>query len=408
MCPPPQHSVRSQMSPNRTMRPTFSSRTNWDLRPSALTALLEEKRAKGERIIDLTNSNPTRCGILHAPSWNSEILRRSAVYEPDPKGLLAARQAIAAWYRTLGRLVDAEQIVLTSSTSEAYSFLLKLLCNVGESIAVPKPSYPLFEYLSRLNDVACRHYQLAYDGEWHFDFASLEESLAAGVKGVIIVHPNNPTGSYVKIKEAETVVRLLASHGTALVVDEVFHTFPLGNADHRAGSFAGTEEVLTFAVNGLSKLAALPQMKLAWVAVSGPQDAVNSALGRLEVIADTYLSVSTPVQHAGCEILNRHQEHAKPVLDRIVRNYHDLKRIIDGDSPLTVLRSEGGWSAMVQLPASRSDETWALHLLQSQNVMTHPGHLFDCDIKACLVLSLLPEPEIFSEGVQRICSAVST
>lgn len=363
---------------------------------------------KGVGIIDLTNSNPTRCGIPYTPSLiDPEILRCSAVYEPDPKGIVAARQAIAAWYRTLGCPVDPEQIVLTSSTSEAYSFLMKLLCNVGESIAVPKPSYPLFEYLSQLNDVACRYYQLAYDGEWHIDFASLEEALAAGVRGMIVVHPNNPTGSYVKSREAEIVVRHLASHGAALVADEVFYTFPLGNADQRAGSFAGTEEVLTFTVNGLSKLVALPQMKLAWIVVSGPRDAVNSALGRLEVIADTYLSVSTPVQHATSGILNQHHVHTQHVLDRVVRNYHDLKRIVGTDSSLTVLRSEGGWSAMVRLPASRSDEEWALHLLQSQNVATHPGHLFDCDIKACLVLSLLPEPEIFSEGVQRICSAVS-
>ena len=174
------------------MPPTFSSRTDWDLYPSALAALLGEKRTKGERIIDLTNSNPTRCGIPHTPfSINPEIVQRSAVYEPDPKGLLDARQAIASWYRNLGRPVDPEQIVLTSSTSEAYSFLLKLLCNVGESIAVPKPSYPLFEYLSRLNDVSCRHYQLAYDGEWHIDFGSLEECLAAGAKGMIVERYSN-------------------------------------------------------------------------------------------------------------------------------------------------------------------------------------------------------------------------
>ena len=390
------------------MRPTFASRTDWDLRPSALAALLEEKRTKGESIIDLANSNPTLCGIPHTPSLiGTEILQRSAVYEPDPKGLLAARQAVAAWYRSVGRLVDPGQIILTSSTSEAYSFLLKLLCDVGESVAVPKPSYPLFEYLSRLNEVACRHYHLAYDGEWHIDFTSLEESLAAGVKGVIIVHPNNPTGSYVKIKEAETVLKLLTSNPAALIVDEVFHSFPFGNTDQRAGSFAGTEEILTFTVNGLSKLVALPQMKLAWIVVSGPRATVESALGRLEVIADTYLSVGAPVQHAAGGILNQQRVHTEGVLNRVVHNYHALKRIIGVDSPLTVLRCEGGWSAMLRLPASRTDEAWALHLLRTHNVMTHPGHLFDCDINACLVLSLLPEPETFSEGVQRICAAVS-
>ena len=390
------------------MPPTFSSRTDWDLHPSALTALLAEKRTKGERVIDLTNTNPTRCGIPYTPfSIDPEILRRSAVYEPDPKGLPAARQAIAAWYRSLDRPVDPEHIVVTSSTSEAYSYLLKLLCNVGESIAVPKPSYPLLEYLSQINDVACRHYKLAYDGEWHIDFGSLEESLAAGSKGIVLVHPNNPTGSYVKADEARSALNHAAKYSAPLIVDEVFHSFPFGNADHRAGSFAGTEDVLTFTVNGLSKLVALPQMKLAWIVVSGPQDQVKSALGKLEIIADTYLSVGTPIQHAVVEILNQQRVHTKRVLDRIVQNYNDLQRIVGAESPLTVLRCEGGWSAMLRLPASRSDEAWALHLLESQNVMTHPGHLFDCDINACLVLSLLPEPEIFSEGVQRIRSAVS-
>lgn len=391
------------------MRPTFSSRTDWDLHPSALAALLTEKRTKGESIIDLTNSNPTRCGLPHTPALiDPETLRRSAVYEPDPKGLPAAREAITSWYHKLGRPVDPEQILLASSTSEAYSFLLKLLCDVGDSIAVPKPSYPLFEYLCRLNDVAWRPYRLAYDGEWHIDFASLEESLVAGAKSVIIVHPNNPTGSYVKTGEAKRVLELLGLHAAALIVDEVFHSFPFENADHRAGSFAGTKEVLTFSVNGLSKLAALPQMKLAWIVVSGPQDLVEPALGRLEVIADTYLSVGTPVQHAAAGILDQHRAHTGRVLERVVQNYGHLKRIIGPDSPLTVLRCEGGWSAMLRFPAIRSDEEWALHLLQSRNVLAHPGHLFDCDIDACLVLSLLPEPEIFCEGVQRICSAVSS
>jgi len=316
------------------MRPMFSSRTDWDLLPSALSSLLSEKRMKGESIIDLADSNPTRCGIPHTPSSISpEIVRRSAVYEPDPRGLPAARQAIAAWYRSHGRPVDPEQIVLTSSTSEAYSFLLRLLCNVGESIAVPKPGYPLFEYLSRINDVAHRHYRLAYDGEWHIDFGSLGEALEAGVKGMIVVHPNNPTGSYVKVDEAGTIIKLLTAHPAALIVDEVFHSFPFGTSDRRAGSFAGTEDVLTFTVNGLSKLVALPQMKLAWIAVSGPRDLAKPALERLEIICDTYLSVSTPVQHAANGILKQQPLYTSRVRDRVMQNYNDLKRIIGVDSP---------------------------------------------------------------------------
>ncbi len=387
----------------------FSSRTDWDLRPSALASLLEEKRTEGEHIIDLTESNPTRCALTHPSSpIDAVTLRRSAIYEPDPKGLPAARRAIAAWYKKANRSVDPEQIVLTSSTSEAYSHLLRLLCNVGDSIAVPKPSYPLFEYLCRLNDVACRHYQLAYDGEWRVDLGSLEESLAAGAKGAIVVHPNNPTGSYAKVDEAVSILKLVAGRSSALIVDEVFHTFPFGNAVRRAGSFAGTEEVLTFTINGLSKLVALPQMKLAWIVVSGPRDQVHTALGKLEIIADTYLSVNTPVQHAVGGILEQQPAATQRVLERVMQNYSGLKHVIGADSPLNVLLFEGGWNAMVRMPATRSDEAWALHLLQSQNVMTHPGHLFDCDISACLVLSLLPDPEIFSEGIQRVRTAVST
>jgi len=272
---------------------------------------------------------------------------------------------------------------------------------------VPKPSYPLFEYLSKINDVSCRHYQLAYDGEWHIDFGSLEEVLAAGAKGVIVVHPNNPTGSYVKVEEGRTIVNLLTAHPSALIVDEVFHSFPIGDADRRAGTFAGTEEILTFTVNGLSKLVALPQMKLAWIVLSGPRDLVKTALERLEIIADTFLSVGAPVQHAVHEILAQQQLFTSRVLERVVNNYDELRRMVGVDSPLTVLRCEGGWSAMVRLPASRSDEAWALHFLEAQGVLTHPGYLFDCDINACLVLSLLPEPEVFSEGVLRIRSAVS-
>jgi aspartate/methionine/tyrosine aminotransferase len=388
------------------MREMFSSRTDWDVHPSAHFSLLQEKRSNGEQVIDLTESNPTRCGITSpAPLFETESLQRSLVYEPDPKGLVAARQTIAAWYNKQHRPVEPEQIVLTASTSEAYSFLLRLLCNVDEAVATPRPSYPLFEYLCRLHDVACRHYGLAYDGEWYIDIGSLEETLTRGAKALILVHPNNPTGSYIKSDERKRILKLAASHGTVLIVDEVFHSFPFGNDTRRAGSFAGTPDILTFTVNGLSKLVALPQMKLAWTVVSGPREEVKAALGRLEIISDTYLSVGTPVQQALGSILEQQGVRSSRVLERVRGNYAELQRIVAGDSPITVFRCEGGWNAILRLPATRSDEAWALRLLQSENVLAHPGHLFDCEIGSCVVLSLLSEPQLFSEGVHRMCSA---
>ena len=384
----------------------FSSRTNWDTRPSALFSLLQKKRSAGIPIIDLTESNPTRCGFSSHPlPIDSVALQRSSLYEPEPKGLQSARETIAAWYENQGVSVKPESIVLTASTSEAYTFLLRLLCDIRDSIAIPKPSYPLFDTLCRLNDVQEVHYHLRYDGEWHIDFPSLEEHLSAGARGVILVHPNNPTGSYVKKHERGRLLHLLATQQKVLIVDEVFGSFPFGHDDRRAGSFAGEREVLTFTVNGLSKVVALPQMKLAWIVVSGPAKSVHDALERLEVIADTYLSVGTPVQHAVAGMLERQPEKTAHVLSRVRENYAALKRIAGADSPVTILPCEGGWNAILQLPAIRSDEDWALHLLDSHDLLTHPGHLFDFEMKSCLVLSLLPEPQSFAEGVRRLFAA---
>ena len=264
-------------------------------------SLLQQKRARGEeRVLDLSESNPTKCGFIHSSSdlIDSGSLERSVLYEPDPKGLLSARQAVSGWYRHQNIAIDPDCIVLASSTSEAYSFLFRLLCDVGDVVAVPKPSYPLFEYLAGLNDILCCEYRLAYDGEWHIDLPSVDDALSSNAEALILVHPNNPTGSFVKKEERDRIVARAESGKIPLIVDEVFGAFSFANDDRRAGSFAGTGSTLTFTLNGLSKLLGLPQMKLAWIVVSGPEKECAQALQRLEVIADTYLSVGTAVQQA--------------------------------------------------------------------------------------------------------------
>jgi len=386
----------------------FSTRTNWDLRPSPLYSLLQLKRARGEELLDLTESNPTKCGFIHSSSnpIDSASLQRSEIYDPDPKGLLSARQAIADWYKRQNIGVDADRIVLASSTSEAYSFLFRLLCNVGDVVAVPKPSYPLFVYLARLNDILVHEYCLAYDGEWHIDIPSVEDALSSNAEALILVHPNNPTGSFVKQEERDRIVSETRTRKIPLIVDEVFSAFSFANDERRAESFAGTASTLTFTLNGLSKLLGLPQMKLAWIVVSGPDDECAKAVQRLEVIADTYLSVGTAVQQALPRLLSDPEAMNEKILARTRNNYAFLRAACAAGSPATLFHCEGAWNALLRLPASKSDEEWAFELLQSAGVVTHPGHLFEIETKSCAVVSLLPEYRVFSEGIWRILGAI--
>ena len=386
----------------------FSTRTDWDLRPSPLYSLLQQKRARGEEVLDLTESNPTKCGFIHSSSSliDPGSLERSALYEPDPKGLLSARQEISNWYKRQNISVNPERIILASSTSEAYSFLLRLLCNVGDVVAVPKPSYPLFDYLARLNDVLCQEYRLAYDGEWHIDLSSIDDAISSNAEALILVHPNNPTGSFVKTEERDRVISQAVARKIPVIVDEVFSAFSFANDERRAGSFAGTESTLTFALNGLSKLLGLPHMKLAWIVVSGPDEECARAVERLEVIADTYLSVGTAVQHALRLLLNDPEPMTQKILARTKSNYESLRTACAAGSPSTLFHCEGAWNAILRLPAKRSDEEWALELLQNSGVLMHPGHLFDIETRSCVVVSLLPESVLFAEGVRRILAAV--
>jgi alanine-synthesizing transaminase len=386
----------------------FSTRTDWDLRPSPLFSLLQQKRASGEEVLDLTESNPTKCGFIYPSSklLDADSLQRSTLYEPDPKGLLSARQAIADWYKRQNISVSPDRIILTSSTSEAYSFLFRLLCNVGDVVAVPKPSYPLFEYLARLNDVLCHEYRLAYDGEWHMDFSSVDDTLSSNAEALILVHPNNPTGSFVKKEERDRIVAEAMARRIPIIVDEVFSAFSFANDERRADSFAGIESTLTFTLNGLSKLLGLPQLKLAWIVVSGPDEECAKAVQRLEVIADTYLSVGTTVQQALPHLLSDRESMTEKILTRTRSNYESLRTACVAGSPASVLHCEGAWNAILRLPAKQSDEEWAFELLQSSGVLTHPGHLFDIETKSCIVVSLLQEVGVFTKGIRRILAGL--
>jgi len=366
--------------------------------------MVNAMRDAGKSIIDLTETNPTTCGFVAAPQdlLSPPTLQSSQRYEPDPKGILQARRALAGWYENQNLNIDPSAVILTSGTSEAYSFIFRLLCNPSDSIAVPKPGYPLFEFLADLNDVACRQYRLVYDGEWRIDWPSLEAAVAEDTRALIVVHPGNPTGGFIKTDDAERLLGFLGERGIALIADEVFGSFAFDADSRRHGSFARTGEILTFTLNGLSKFAALPQMKLSWIVVSGPAALRTEACKRLEIIADTFLSVNTPVQHELTHLLKRGSSTAAHILDRVRKNYSMLRQSFSPPVPASVFSCEGGWSALCRLPSVRSDVEWAMRFLGERGVLVHPGQLFDCDIPSCIVVSLLPEPAVFAEGIQNL------
>jgi len=380
----------------------FSGRTAWDLRRSRLAALLASRRAEGAELLDLTETNPTRVGIACPPHLLEPLIQAAALrYEPEPAGLLSAREAVAADYHRRGYDVSPKRIVLTASTSEAYAFLFKLLCDPGDEVLVPRPSYPLFEYLAGLESVAVRPYPLDYDGRWHLSPGGVREAAGERTRAVVVVHPNNPTGSFLKEEEAQGLESLCAEGGWALISDEVFADYAFREDPERARSVARDGEVLAFALGGLSKSCGLPQLKLAWIAVSGPRERREAALARLEVVADTYLSVGTPVQLALPRLLQQRAELQRPIVERVAGNLDLLRERATG-SPATLLDAEGGWSAVLRVPAVASEEDWALTLLDEDGVLVHPGYFFDFAQEAFLVLSLLPPPATFRRGVERL------
>jgi aspartate/methionine/tyrosine aminotransferase len=386
----------------------FSSRTRWDLTPNALSALAAAARADGRPLLDLTETNPTRAA-LPVPREVLELLARPAslAYAPDPRGLEAARAAVADDFARRGRRVDAARVLLTASTSEAYGFLFKLLCDAGDAVAVPRPSYPLFEYLARLEGASVTTYPIRYDGEWHVLRGDVEAALTERTRAVVVVSPNNPTGSYLKRSEADALLELCAERGLALVADEVFADFAFGRDERRAPSVAGRQEALTFALGGLSKSCGLPQLKLAWTAVSGPAPARDEALARLEVIADTYLSVGTPVQQAAPDLLRALPELQAPLRARTAANLDALRTAVRSAPEVSLLSPEGGWSAVLRVPAVLSEDEWCGRLLREDAVLVQPGYFFDFDAEAFLVVSLLPSEAVFEAGIARVLARVS-
>ena len=387
----------------------FADRTNWRTQPNRLAACLAERRRLGLAVIDLTESNPTRCGL--SPNGGEVLARfldpRGLRYEPHPKGLPAAREAISAYHAGRGVRVPPERLIVASGTSECYSWAFRLLANPGDEILAPAPSYPLFDFLADINDVRLVSYPLAYDHGWSIDLDGLWSRISSRTRAILVVSPNNPTGSYLKSGERDELAALARRHGLALIADEVFRDYPWTARAAAAPSLLETDGCLAFTFNGLSKICALPQMKLAWMAASGPAELAEDALSRLEVIADTYLSVSTPLQWAAVQWLGEASAVQTIILARVRSNLEYLDSLLAGsNSPVTRLESEGGWYAALRVPNTRSDEEWALGLLQEHGVYVHPGHFFEFPRDGYLIVSLISEEAEFRTGMERLIDTI--
>jgi len=352
----------------------------------------------------LTNSNPTRAGFDYPADLLAPLADPSALaYDPQPLGALAARSAVAHDYRRHDLDVSPERVVLTASTSDAYSQLFKLLADAGDEVLVPRPSYPLFEHLTALDLVVARPYDLEYHGVWSIDFASIERALSPRTRAVLIVSPNNPTGSFVAAGELDRLVDVCRRHDAALIADEVFADYELHpGAARAAGRALARNEVLSFTLGGLSKSVGLPQLKLGWIAIAGPELAVRPALERLELIGDTYLGVSTPVQAAAAHVLTAGADVRRQIADRVRANYRSLQTSVTAVPSCGVLRTDAGWSAVIQVPALEPEEDFVEHLLTGSGVLAHPGHFFDFPHESFLIVSLLTPHRDFVEGVGRI------
>jgi alanine-synthesizing transaminase len=382
----------------------FSDRTNWQLTRNRLTEALEQVTSSGAQVLDLTISNPTRAGLHYDGQTILKSLSSPQIldYDPQPKGLLSARAAIAAYYQIEHgiRKFDCERLILTTSTSEGYSFVFRLICNAGDELLVPKPSYPLFEFLADLQDVKLVPYPLIYDHGWQMDFPSLEKLVTKRTRGVVVVHPNNPTGSYVQAHELASLNAFCQKHGLAIIADEVFLDY---THDGRAWpSFVSNHDVLTFTLSGVSKISALPQMKVAWIATSGPQTEVEAALERLEVIADTYLSMNAPIQWATPVLLGQRKNIQPQLMDRMLGNLAELDRQLAAQTTCECLSVEGGWYAVLRVPVTQTDEELAVDLLRRKSVLVYPGHFYDFPSDGYLVLSLITPQTEFAEGTKRL------
>jgi alanine-synthesizing transaminase len=382
----------------------FSRRTDWVLTPNRFTEAQRESQRAGREVLDLTVSNPTRAQLaFNANEILASLSNSKAMdYDPQPKGLLSARQAVADYYSnqagTFG--LDPESIVLTTSTSEGYSYVLRLLCNPEDEILVPKPSYPLFEFLADLQDVKLVPYPLIYDHGWQIDFPSLHKAVTSRARAIVLVHPNNPTGSFVSGSERDSLNQLCNKHDLSLLVDEVFLDYALVAAARP--SFTANRAALTFTLSGLSKVSGLPQMKLAWVVTSGPPAKVAAAMDRMEVIADTYLSMNAPIQLAAPALLAQRRAIQPLLMNRVRQNLREFDRQLAAQKACQRLEVEGGWYAVLRVPATQSDEDLAIEILNKTSVLVHPGHFYDFPSDGYLVISLITPPLDFREGSRRL------
>jgi alanine-synthesizing transaminase len=392
----------------------FSKRTDWKLHENAYTRALRAYQQRGQPVLNLTASNPTACGFEYDGDAILTSLQAREVlqYDPDPKGLPSARAAVVDYYREMnpGVNVDPENLILTTGTSEAYSFLFRLLCEPGDEIVIAQPSYPLFEFLATIQDVSLRPFNLIYDHGWQIDFQALAETLTPRTRAILLVHPNNPTGHFIRPVEAERLYSVCAEHSLALVVDEVFLDYRIKTSAAAAqayGTFATGGRALTFVLSGLSKIVALPQMKLGWIAATGPEAPLRDAMARLEIISDTYLSLSVPLQHALPALLAQRAKMQRQLLHRIESNLRTLDTALSAQKLVSRLDLEGGWYAILRAPAVQSDEDLAMRILERSGVLVQPGHFYEFPEAGYLVVSLLTPRADFEAGIRGLLVCVA-
>jgi alanine-synthesizing transaminase len=379
----------------------FSSRIHWDLNLNKLAIAIAGKRELGVKILGLTESNPTNAGFNYPRQALLSSLTGDASlqYEPEPQGLLGAREAVSDYY---GQTVPVDRILLTASTSEAYSYLFKLLADPGDEVLVPRPSYPLFEFLAALECVRVVQYPLEYHDGWALDADALENAITPRTRAIVLVNPNNPTGSYLKSNELAQLIAICRRHQLPLISDEVFADYAMTGDPNRVTTLSGVDEVLTFSLSGLSKVCGLPQMKLGWMVINGPKAEMEQALARLDLIADTFLSVSTPIQHAAAGLLGTRSIVQEQIRRRTACNLKFLSEALNGAPALRLLNVEGGWYAIVQVPRVLTEEQWVLGILQDHDTLVQPGFFYDFNSEAFLILSLLTTETDFQEGVRRV------
>jgi aspartate/methionine/tyrosine aminotransferase len=384
----------------------LSDRANWDISPNRLSSLLEKKKAGGETILDLTASNPTLAGFRYEDEKILTALAqpRAMIYEPEPRGLSTAREAVKNYYQELGKEIDVNSIFLTASTSEAYSVLFKLLGNSNDEVLIPRPGYPLLSFLAVFEDLRPVAYPLKYDAArgWSMDLEILQALITPCTRAVVVVNPNNPTGSFLKEPELRLLDGICREHDLALIVDEVFSDFGAAPKPDRVRTAVNGYTALTFVLNGLSKIAGLPQMKLGWIVVGGKSALAETVRARLEMMLDFYLSVSTPVQHAAKTLLQGRQAIQQQMLSRLEENSRFLREQLVKTANCKLLQRDGGWYAILEISDAVSDEERVLQLLERDNTLVHPGYFYEFDREGFVVVSLLTPVETFQGGILRL------